>query len=163
MAHQMMMIPAAEQGIKYRLKHFVFLMEHFHLPAPSVYSSSSYTTLFSSSLIFFSDREIICIICLSWKKKSLYSILYVCVYVCVSVHVAQSCSIQWRKLPNHMPALRARTIEWEITENYMGCSKINLCLRPNGKKRIQKQRNLNNSWDTMGICWRKHILDRQHN
>lgn len=28
-------------GIKYRLKHFVFLMEHFHLPAPSVYSSSS--------------------------------------------------------------------------------------------------------------------------
>lgn len=44
MEHPMMMIPAAVQGIKYRLKHFIFLMEHFHLPAPFVYSSSSAST-----------------------------------------------------------------------------------------------------------------------
>ncbi len=86
MALWMMMIPAAVQGIKYRLKHFVFLMEHFHLPAPSVYSSPSYFTLFTPFLtFFFPDRQIICIMLLFHKEKNQCILYCTCVCVCLCV------------------------------------------------------------------------------
>lgn len=58
----------------------------------------------------------------------MYSVLHVDVCVREWVSMQQN-HAPARKLGehNHMPALREQTIEWEITENYRECSKIDPC------------------------------------